>query len=187
MFVPSYLQVLQPTLETLHSLAQLIYGLAGVPGKVPHGVLAVLLPSGALTPGPALRRLVGWRLAARQLGVELLYGPLLAHDGLLLLQDGLSELDDRVPQLIFHRAAALDTVPRRTVPAARLCARRNGVTNEAATCSILASHRASTDQVQKSNYWNQHPDSIHQVHVFKENKSSLITARTFEFSPKIIK
>lgn len=145
--MPSYLQVLQPTLETLHGLPQLVYGLAGVPGQVPHGVLAVLLPPGALTPGLALRRLVGCSLAARQLGVELLDGPLLAHDGLLLLQDGLPELDDRVPQLVLHGAAALDAVPRRTVPAAGLCARGDGVTNEAATCSILAPHRASTDQV----------------------------------------
>ncbi len=150
MFVPSYLQVLQPTLEALHGLAQLVNGLAGIPGQVSHGVLAVLLPSGALTPGLALRRLVGCRLAARQLGVELLDGPLLAHDGLLLLQDGLPELDDRVSQFVLHRAAALHTVPRGIVPAARLCARGDGVANEAATCSILASHRASTDQVKKS-------------------------------------
>lgn len=152
--VPSYLQVLQPTLETLHGLAQLVYGLAGVSGQVPHGVLAVLLPSGALTPGLALRRrrLVGRRLAARQLGVELLDGALLAHDGLLLLQDGLPELDDRVPQLVLHRAAALDAGPRRTVPAARLRARGDGVADEAATCGILASRRASTDQVQESKH-----------------------------------
>lgn len=156
-FVPSYLQVLQATFETLHGLAKLVYGLAGVPGKVPHGVFPVLLPSGALTPGLALRRLVGCSLAARQLGVELLYGPLLAHDSLLLLQDGLPELDDRVPQLILHGAAALDAVPRRIVPAARLCARGNGVANEAATCSILASHRASAHQVEKSDDCNQHP------------------------------
>lgn len=150
MFAP-YLQVLQPTLQTLHRLPELVYGLAGVPGQVPHGVLPVLLPSGALTPRLALRRLVRCRLAARQLGVELLDGPLLAHDGLLLLQDGLPQLDDRVPQLVLHGAAALHAVPRGTVPAARLCARGDGVTDEAATCSILAPHRASTDQEQKSN------------------------------------
>lgn len=152
MFVPSYLQVLQPTLETLHGFSQLIYSLDGVPGQVSHGVLTELLPSGALTPGLALRRLIGCRLAARQLGVQLFDGPLLAHDSLLLLQDGLSELDDRVPQLVLHGAGALDAVPCRTVPAARLCARGNGVTNEAATCSILTPHSASADQVQKSSY-----------------------------------
>lgn len=158
MSVPSYLQVLQPTLETLHGLAQLVYGLAWVPGQVPHGVLAVLLPSGALTPGLALRRRVGCRLAARQLGVELLDGSLLAHDGLLLLQDGLPELDDRVTQLVLHGAAALDTVPRGNVPAARLRARGDGVTNEAATCGILGSHRVPAEQAQQSNYNSQHPD-----------------------------
>lgn len=152
MFVPSYLQVLQPTLQTLHGLAQLVYGLTWVPGQISHGVLAILLPSGALTPGLALRRLIGCRLAARQLGVELFDGSLLAYDGLFLLQDGLPELDDRVSQLVLHRAAALYTVPRRTVPAARLCAWRNGVTNKATTCNILALHGASTDQAQQSNY-----------------------------------
>ena len=149
---PAYLQALQATLETLHGLAQLVYCLARVPGQIPHGVLAVLLSPGALTPGLALRRHVGCRLAARQLGVELLDGSLLAHDCLLLLQDGLPELDDRVPQLVLHGAAALDAVPRGNVPAAWLCARRNGVTNEAATCGILGSHRVSTDQAQQSSH-----------------------------------
>lgn len=145
--MPSYLQALQSPLETLHGLAQLIYGLTGVPGKVPHCVLAVLLPPGALTPGLALRGLVGCRFAARQFGVELLYGSLLAHDRLLLLENGLSELNDSVPQLVLHRAADLDAVPRRTIPTARLRARGNGVTNEAATCGILGAHRASTDHI----------------------------------------
>lgn len=149
---PPYLQVLEPTFKTLHGLAQLIYSFTGVPGQVSHGVLAVLLPSGALTSGLALRRLVGCRLTARKLRVEFFDGSLLAHDGLLLLQDGLPKLDDRIPKLVLHWAAALDTVPRRTIPAAGLCARRNSVTYKAATCSILASHRASSDQIQQSNY-----------------------------------
>lgn len=150
--VPSYLQVLQPTLQTLHGLAELVYGLPGVPGQVPHSVLAVFLPPGALTPGFALRRHIGCCLAARQFGVELLDGPLLAHDGLLLLQDGLPELDDRVPQLVLHRAAALKTGPRRNIAAAGLCTRGDGVANEAATCSVLGSHRVSTQHEEQSNY-----------------------------------
>lgn len=146
-----YLQVLQATLQALHCFAQLVYCLAGVSGQVAHSVLPVLLAPGALTPGLALRHFVGCRLAARQLGVELLDGSLLAHDRLLLLKDSFAELDDRVTQLILHRAAALNAVHRGSVPAAGLCARRDGVANEAATCGVLTSHRAPTDQVQKSN------------------------------------
>lgn len=82
---PPYLQVLQPPLQSLHGLSQLVYRLGGVPRQVSHRVLAVFFPSGSLTPGLTLRRLIGCCLAARQLGVELLYGPLLADNGLLLL------------------------------------------------------------------------------------------------------
>lgn len=146
-----YLQVLQATLQALHCFAQLVYSLAGVPGQVPHGVLAVLLAPGALTPGLALRHLVGRRLAARQLGVQLLDGSLLAHDRLLLLEDGFAKLDDGVAQLILHGAAALDAVPRGPVPAAGLRARRDGVADEAATCGVLTSHRAPAYQIQESN------------------------------------
>jgi len=183
-FVPSYLQILQPTFESLHGLAQLVYGIAGIPGQVPHGVLDVFLPPGALTSGLARRRL-GCCLASHQLRVELLDGALMAHDGLLLLQDGLPEVDDRVPQLVLHGAAALDTVSRGTKPAARLCARGNGVTHEAATCSILASHRASTEKVQKSNYQNQHPDWIRKFHLLKGNNGSGITDWGIEVPLKI--
>lgn len=167
---PSYLQVLQPPLQSLHSLSQLVYGLSGVPGQVSHSVLAVLFPSGSLTPGLTLRRLVGCRLAARQLGVELLYGPLLADDGLLLLQDCLSELDDGVSQLVLDGAATLNPVPELTVAATGFCARGDGVTDEAATCGILTSHRAPADQVQQSKYGNQHSDEIHKSHGLKESQ-----------------
>ncbi|TNN69285.1 hypothetical protein EYF80_020436 [Liparis tanakae] len=151
-----------PTFESLHGLAQLVYGIAGIPGQVPHRVLDVFLPSGALTSGLARRRL-GCRLAAHQLGVELLDGALMAHDGLLLLQDGLPEVDDRVPQLVLHGAAALDTVSRGAKPAARLCARGNGVTHEAATCSILASHRASTEKLSASNCTSSQRNTLSQA------------------------
>lgn len=92
----SHLQILQPTLEPLHGLSQLVYSFRGVPGKVSHCVLTVVLPPGALAPGPA-RRVLRGRLAAGQFGVQLLYSALLTHDSLLLLEDGLSELKDGVP------------------------------------------------------------------------------------------
>lgn len=140
-----YLQALQPPLEALHGLAQLVYGLAGVPRQVAHRVLAILLASGTLTPRFTLR-LVRSSFAARQLGVKLLDSALLAHDGLLLLKDSFPELDDCVPKLILH-GAARDSVASRTVSAARLRARGNGVTHKAATCGVLCPHHAPAHQV----------------------------------------
>lgn len=91
---PAYLQALQPVLERLHGAAQLVDDVRGVARQVAHGVLAL----GQLLP-PA----VGAALAAAQLGRQLADGVALAADRLLLLHDGLPQLQHRGLQLLLGR------------------------------------------------------------------------------------
>ncbi len=101
----SHLQVLQTVFEALHGLAQLFHGLGGVTRQIAHCVFTIILPARA---APRL----GVRFAAREFGVELYDGALLTDDSFLLLQDGLSKLNDSIPQLFLLRACALDPVGR---------------------------------------------------------------------------
>lgn len=94
-----YLQALQPVLQGLHGAAELVDDLRRVPRQVAHGVLAL---AHLLLPGLAVGA-----LAAAQLAGELPDGLPLAPDRLLLLQDGLPQLQHRGFQLLLggQRAA----------------------------------------------------------------------------------
>lgn len=96
---PCYLEALQAVLEGLQRAAELLHDVARVPRQVAHGVLARGRPARRLAPRKPL--------AAPQLGRELANGLALRAQRLLLLHDGLTQLQHRGPQLLLgaQRAA----------------------------------------------------------------------------------